>query len=192
LAGSVTDGGVLAILKPGLKLAPAPREVVGGFQAEGRLGGRREIRHPGHRERTFHGRKWLIINERNFDKINAMDRQCPWLPFILAGVKWKQISKAGGIRPEAGGPKKRRSARCAPLADAEGSGRRRSAGPTEGGRKAESGKRMGQNTNLKTREETIEHMNKIRTLSPTHFVRAADVDLNQIRLTCSGLRQITV
>ena len=148
---------------------------------------------------TSRERKCLIINERNFDKINAMDRQCPWLPFILAGVKWKQISKAGGIRPEvggrrseAGGPKKRRPARCAPLADAEGSGRRRSAGPTEGGRKAESGKRMGQNTNLKTREETIEHMNKIRTLSPTHFVRAADVDLNQIRLTCSGLRQITV
>jgi hypothetical protein len=25
-------------------------------------------------------RKWLIINERNFEKLNAMDRQCP-LPY---------------------------------------------------------------------------------------------------------------
>ena len=42
------------------------------------------------------GRKWLIINERNFEKLNAMDRQCPGLPFILAGVKWQQASEEGG------------------------------------------------------------------------------------------------
>ena len=42
------------------------------------------------------GRKWLIINEIKFEKLNAMDRQCPGPPFILAGVKWQQASEEGG------------------------------------------------------------------------------------------------
>ena len=32
-------------------------------------------------------RKWLIINGRYFEELKAMDRQCPWLLFIMVGVK---------------------------------------------------------------------------------------------------------
>jgi len=68
-------------------------------------------------------RKWLIINERNFHKLNAMDRQCPWFPFMMAGVKvktepgavggphegaraggaWSGWRRKGGFLPEASG-----------------------------------------------------------------------------------------
>ena len=60
---------------------------------------------------TSRERKCLIINERNFDKINAMDRQCPWLPFMLVGVKWQQASEEDGGKGPRSGVRGRRSGR---------------------------------------------------------------------------------
>jgi len=87
----------------------------------------------------------LIINERNIDELNAMDRQCPWLPFILVGVKWQQASEEDGGK----GPR------------SEVRGRR------SGQKKRKAGKRKTKVTDrpkyeAKTREETKGHnVNKI-------------------------------
>ena len=45
-------------------------------------------------------RKWLIINGRYFEELKAMDRQCPWLLFIMVGVKVRTESGAVGGRHE--------------------------------------------------------------------------------------------
>ena len=77
-----------------------------------------------------------------------MDRQCPWLPFILVDVKWQQASVEGGGRAE-----KR-----------QGSG----AGGMRGPQSAESrGRTSGASRDANSEQKTKgNNMNRIRALIP--------------------------